>query len=172
MRHFIGSCHFVTHNHGTDSFDVFLCSQWQGAPYRSLSVTLVRPFLSVATYLYTPRCGKALHPYCAESLQWISAPGIASAHNICITARCFLAHTESGTSVSALLWDTTTSRWMSKSISQSHTEFVLLSARKIISVANTRSLKIKHCENFLTQIYCLCVVRLCNHCHISYDGAP
>lgn len=44
-----------------------------GCPDRSSSVTFVRPILNVAAHLYTPRCGRALHPYCAESLQRVSA---------------------------------------------------------------------------------------------------
>lgn len=69
MHHFIDSHMFVTHNHGTDSFDAV---DVEGRPDYSSSVTIVQPFLNVTAQLYTPRCDKALHSYCAESLQWIS----------------------------------------------------------------------------------------------------
>ena len=61
------------------------------------SFTLVRPCWNFSIHSYTLRRGKALSPYWADSLRWISAPVTPSDHKKHITPRCssFL-HTNSG----------------------------------------------------------------------------
>jgi hypothetical protein len=89
-------------------------------------------------------------PYFVESLRWISTPGAPSVHRNHSTVHCSsLVHTESRAAMLTLLW--WCYNWLVKveSISQSHREFVLLPACKISSAANTASLKINHCGNFL-----------------------
>jgi hypothetical protein len=56
------------------------------------------------------------------------------------------------------LWyeDITTSQWISRSISQSRMEFMLLPACYISSAANTTNFKINHCRKFLTH---LCITK-------------
>jgi hypothetical protein len=106
-------------------------------PDSSSSVTLVWLFLNMVIHLYILQCGKALLPYCAESLQWISAPGTSSAHKHLITARCTsLAHRESRAVILT---------------SQS----LLLPVHKISSAANTSSFRVNYCSVFLTH---LCVI--------------
>jgi hypothetical protein len=48
-----------------------------GHPDCSSSMTRVCLFSNTVIHLYTLCCSKALFPYCAGSLWWISAPGIA-----------------------------------------------------------------------------------------------
>jgi hypothetical protein len=38
------------------------------------------PFLNMVIHLYIPRLGRALFPYCAQSLHWISYHGTPSAN--------------------------------------------------------------------------------------------
>jgi hypothetical protein len=71
-----------------------------GHPAVSLSFTLVGPCWNFSIHSYTLCHGKARPPYCAESFQWISAPGTPSDHKTWITARCFsLVQMESGTAI-------------------------------------------------------------------------
>jgi hypothetical protein len=58
-----------------------------GHPDRSSLVTLVQPLLNMSVHSYTLHCGKILLPYCANSLQWISAPLTPSAYR-CVTTTC------------------------------------------------------------------------------------
>jgi len=71
-----------------------------GRPALSSSFKLVRPCWNFSILSYTLCRGKALSPYCAESLPWISAPGTPSDHKKQIRPHCSsLVHTESGTAI-------------------------------------------------------------------------
>ena len=72
-----------------------------GRPALSSTFTLVRPCWNFSIHSYTLRRGKALSPYSADSLRWISAPLTPSDHKKLITPRCSsFVHTESGAAVS------------------------------------------------------------------------
>lgn len=66
-----------------------------GRPDFSSTVTLAWNFLNVVIHSYKLHCNKALFPYTAEYLRWISASDTPSAHKNRITERCFFcAHGE------------------------------------------------------------------------------
>jgi hypothetical protein len=91
-----------------------------------------------------------------------SSPGTPSDHSNRITALCTsLMDTESG--VAMLTLHRRKYNWLVKfeNISQSRREFVLLSARKTTSAANTASFKINNCGHFLTYLRNW----LCSHLH-------
>ena len=72
-----------------------------GRPALSSSFTLVRPCWNFSIHSYTLRRGKALSPYWADSLRWISAPVTPSDHKKRVTPRCSsFVHMESGTAIS------------------------------------------------------------------------
>jgi hypothetical protein len=76
-----------------------------GHPAHSSSMTLVRLFLNTVTDFYILQCSKPLFPYCAESLGWVSAPGMPLTHKNCITESVSsLPHVESGVAMLTLLW--------------------------------------------------------------------
>ena len=96
---------------------------------------------------YTLRCGKALFPYCAESLWWISAPGIPSAPKNHIPARWLLFVGTNGqrsgrVNNSWLFKDETASQW--------RRQFVLAPASTISNVITTTRFLINDCGYFST----------------------
>jgi hypothetical protein len=110
----------------------------------------------LAIHLYILHCSKALFPYCAESLQWISAPGTPSVHKNVITA-CYSSLMSMESRVTMLTLSRQHYNWliMDKSISQSHRrlKFMPLPVRKISCAANTATFKINHCGHFLTHLH-------------------
>jgi hypothetical protein len=107
-------------------------------------------WLSICTYFTVV---KQL-PYFVGSLWWISSPGTPSAHRNHTTAHCASSVcTERRVAMLTLLWWHYNWPLKVESISQSHREFVLLPACKISIAANTSSLKINHCGNFLTYLH-------------------
>jgi hypothetical protein len=102
MCHLIDSHPLIIQNQGTVLFTVFFCS---GCGWASCSFFISDTCVTILViHLNTLRCGKALFPYCAGSLEWISVPGTLSAHKNLFTAcHSSLMHTESGAAMLIML---------------------------------------------------------------------
>jgi hypothetical protein len=88
MHHFIDSHLSIIQNHGTDLFSVFLLSGCGRTSWPFIIGEICGPFLNMVIHSYMLSCCKALFPYYAEILRWISAHGTNSTHKIHNTPRC------------------------------------------------------------------------------------
>lgn len=123
-------------------------------PDHSSPVTFVQLFLNTVNHSYKLCCGKALFPYCVESLAMDFYPWYTfSPQKLYQWMLLFFVaywkqrgHTNSAMTTLQLAGE-------GQKYSLSHRESVLLLAYKISSAATTRIFKINNCRNFLTHLH-------------------